>query len=339
LVFAGREFRKFRQIYILLQPIISNMLLHRSLTALLLPFLLVLPGTPHAGNPGKPFRESHFATIDSVTIHYRLWPARGLHHRGKVLLIHGFCGSTFCWRYNWDTLAASGYTVVAVDLPGFGYSERSDSLNQSQSNRGRQLWKLLGNIDGADTTPWNIVGHSMGGGAAEAAALMNLHRTKSLTILDGMIFITNDDLNRPFVGVVNHPVYKKMLVAYYKHYYLTYNNFRHELKSTYGFLPDTATTNGYWKTLQIEGTAETVVNLLANSREIIKLDAHDLKETPVLIIWGKNDKTIGLSTGKKLKGEVPSAELRVIPGARHMAMETHPFQFNAILLEFLNRHN
>ena len=301
--------------------------------------LFAYGGDEHREIPEKPYENSHFAVIDSLRVHYRTWNQDLARPKGKVVLIHGFCGSTFCWRNNYDTLASAGYFVVAVDLPGFGYSGRDDRLNQSQSNRGRMIWQLLEKIDHGDTTRWNVVGHSMGGGTAEAVALMKPMRTKSLTIVDGMIFIKNDDVNFSIVGLVNHPVYKKMLLSYTENSYLTFNNFRRELKSTYGFLPDTLTTMGYWEPLQINGTAETVVNLLANSKEIQPLDARGLKQVPVLVIWGRKDKTIRLKNGKRLKRAVPSVELKVIPDARHMPMETHPEEFNAMLAEFLGTYN
>lgn len=292
----------------------------------------------HTEIPAKPYLNSHFATVDSIRIHYRVWNAVP-HPRGKVLLIHGFCGSTFCWRNNYDALVAANYKVIAIDLPGFGYSARDAKLNQSQSNRGRMIWKLLDEIDGNDTSKWNIVGHSMGGGTAEAVALMNPARTQSVTIVDGMIFITNSNVNAAIVGLVNHPWYKKLLLSYTENNYLTFNKFRNELKGTYGFLPDTVTTNAYWEPLQIEGTAETVVNLLANSGEIMELNASGLSRMPVLVVWGKKDHTIRLKNGKKLKRHVPSIELKVIPDAYHMPMETHPDIFNPMLVDFLNRHN
>lgn len=296
-------------------------------------------GIKHRDIPAKPYENSRFCVVDSIRIHYRTWNDTVNNPKGKVLLIHGFCGSTFCWRNNFEALVAAGYKVVAIDLPGFGYSERDADMNQSQSNRGRLIWELLNEIDGFDTTKWNIVGHSMGGGTAEAVALMQPGRTKSLTIVAGMIFITNDNVNVTVVGLVNHPVYKKILLDYTENKYLTYNKFRRELKGTYGFLPDTATVNGYWEPLQIDGTAETVVNLLANSREIQELDARNLSSLPVLVIWGRNDKTLRLRNGKKLKKHVPSIELEVIPGARHMTMETHPEVFNRMLVGFLDRNN
>lgn len=289
--------------------------------------------------PERPYENSHFHVVDSLRIHYRIWNKDLLRPRGKVLLIHGFCGSTFCWRNNFDTLVKAQYQVYAIDLPGFGYSERSVEVNQSQSNRAQIIWKLLDTIDQGDTTRWNIVGHSMGGGTAEAVALTRPEKIRSLVLVSGMVFIKNDNVEKTVVGLVNHPLYKKLLLSYTEKNYLSFNKFRRELKGAYGFLPDSATVNGYLEPLLIDGTAETVVNLLANSDEIRPLNANGLKSLPVLLIWGKKDRTIRLATGKKLKRAVPSVELTVIPDAYHMPMETHPDVFNRILVDFLDQNN
>ncbi len=289
--------------------------------------------------PQKPYDNSHFARPDSVTVHYRVWNANLANPRGKVMLIHGFCGSTFCWRNSYDTLVKAGYRVVAVDLPGFGYSERSSTLNQSQSYRARLIWDLITEIDGSDTTKWNIVGHSMGGGAAEAVALTEPSRTKSLTIVAGMVFVNNRDVNSVIAGLTKSKLYKSLLLSYMENTYLSFNNFRKELKSTYGYLPDTATVYEFLRPMAIEGSAETVINLIANSKEIKPLHAEGLKALNVMVVWGKKDKTIRMRAAKKLIRVAPNIEMKVIPDAYHIPMETNPDEFNPLLIGFLNSHN
>jgi len=58
-----------------------------------------------------------------------------------------------------------------------------------------------------------------------------------------------------------------------------------------------------------------------------------------MVIWGKKDHTIYIRTAKKLKRNVPTIELKIIPDAHHDPMETHPQQFNEMLVNFLNAHN
>lgn len=313
---------------------------------LLLLFFFFARLTVSAWEPGSngfpeklPYPNSNFRIADSVLFHYRSWNDTLRNPRGKILLIHGFCGSTFCFRENYDTLVRCGFRVVAVDLPGFGYSDRNASVNQSQSNRARLIWALLDQIDGADTSSWNILGHSMGGGTAEAMALMHPERTRTLTLVDGMVFIRNTDLTSAFVTASKTEPMKQILVSLTEKSYLTYPNMRKKLKGAYGYFPDSATVMGYLQPLQIEGTAESVVNILANSKEIVSLHADSLSRMPVLVIWGKKDRTIFPRVGKKLKRAVPSVEWNVIPGAHHMPMETHAPEFNGLLVAFLKKNN
>jgi pimeloyl-ACP methyl ester carboxylesterase len=287
----------------------------------------------------RPFGNSHFMTVDSIRFHYRTWNETLEHPRGKVLLVHGFCGSTFCWRYVFDTLVSQGFRVVAVDLPGFGYSERNAAINQSQSNRARLIWDLLDRIDGNDTTPWNIVGHSMGGGAVEAMALMDPGRVKNLVAVDGLLFAKNKNMQGAFITLSRKVPYNKVLVSFAEKNMITFNNVRRGLKKVYGRYPDTTEVQGYLDPLLIEGSAASVVSVWSNSKEVRHLNIDHLKRMPVLLIWGKKDRTIPLRYGKRFKREVPVAELKIIPDASHSPMETHPDKFNPILLEFLLKKN
>jgi len=43
-----------------------------------------------------------------------------------VLLCHGFPEIWYSWRHQLAPLAAAGYRAVAVDLPGYGRSDKPD---------------------------------------------------------------------------------------------------------------------------------------------------------------------------------------------------------------------
>jgi len=285
-----------------------------------------------------PFPNSRFIVIDSVRIHYRSWNDSLPRARGNVLLIHGFCGSTFCYRENTAVLAEAGYRVVAVDVPGFGYSGRN-LVNQSFSNRARILWDLIRAIDPDGSSRWNITGHSMGGGIAEAMALMEPSRTKSLTLIDGMVFLENQDLSGAFVTSARMKGIDQMYAFIFSNVIISESAVRRFLRNVYGYVPDSSVVEGYYKPLRIEGTAQSVITMFARSKEIVPLNASGLKEIPALVVWGKKDGTIRLRTGKRFKRHVPSVRLMVIPGAHHSPMETHPELFNPLFLEFLDAVN
>jgi pimeloyl-ACP methyl ester carboxylesterase len=287
----------------------------------------------------KPYPNSHFQKIDSATFHYRIFNEGAKDPKGKVLLVHGFCGSTFCWRNNIDALVKAGYLVLAIDLPGFGYSDRNLSVNQSQSGRARLIWALLSKIDQHDHGKWNIVGHSMGGGAVEAMALMNPDRVQSVTLVDGMVFIRNQNMEGTFITMSKMKGYNQILVSLADQNVISYKGMERTLKKVYGRPVDSSEMKGYMDPLQISGSAASVINIFANAHEIRHLHADGLLDLPVLVVWGKKDRTIRLSTGRKLKRNVPTVDLKIIPDASHSPMETHPQQFNKLLVDFLNKHN
>lgn len=284
----------------------------------------------------KPYPNSRFMGVDSVLLHYRIWNDELEHPKGSVVFVHGFTGSTFCWRKNVDTLVAQGYRVVTFDLPSFGYSERKPELNQSQSNRARLTWKLLEQIDATDTVRWHVVGHSMGGGIAEAMALMEPMRTKSLIIVAGMVFTKNQNMTGAFVVTAQNKQFRKIYTDILENNFLTYNRMRKSLKSAYQREPDSTEVMGYLTPLQIDGTAEAIIGVWANAKEIEKLSSDSLKNTPVLVIWGTKDRWIPKSSAKSFLKTVPGARVDLIPGAGHIPMETHPEIFNSLLSDFLS---
>lgn len=83
----------------------------------------VFPLSHHAPSEKPPFENSGFMEIDGISHHYRVWRPRGdMTH--KIVLIHGLFESTFTWERVIPLLTERGYAVLAVDLPGFGYSAR-----------------------------------------------------------------------------------------------------------------------------------------------------------------------------------------------------------------------
>jgi 2-hydroxy-6-oxonona-2,4-dienedioate hydrolase len=287
----------------------------------------------------KPYANSHFITADSILFHYRTWNDSLPAPRGKVVIVHGFYGSTFCFRKQFDTLAGEGYRVVAVDLPGYGYSDRNPAINQSTSNRARFLWDLLDLLDQGDTARWNIIGHSMGGGIAEGMALYRPERTKSLMIIDGMVFNRNRNLVTSLSTQFRMTFISDIQVSYTRKKISNYDYFRRKLKGAYRRMPDSTEVMGYFTPMQLPGTAETVVSNFDNAKEICRLDADSLAGMPVCVVWGSKDKTIPYFIGWQFVRKNPGVELIKINGAGHIPMETHPAEFNVILTEFLGRNN
>lgn len=75
-----------------------------------------------------------------------------------VLLIHGWGGYKEGWGPLPDTLAGSGFRVVAVDLPGFGDSPAAPSFGHSPRDHAAVIEDAIARLG----TEVSVVAHSMG---------------------------------------------------------------------------------------------------------------------------------------------------------------------------------
>ena len=105
-----------------------------------------------------------------------------------VLLLHGFGASTFTWRHVAPDLAET-HRVIAVDLKGFGQSDKPFDERYSVSDQAELLAQLIEDKDLRDLT---IVGHSFGGGVAlrlalDANAVYFVTQGKEMQQTDGTI--------------------------------------------------------------------------------------------------------------------------------------------------------
>jgi pimeloyl-ACP methyl ester carboxylesterase len=96
-----------------------------------------------------------------------------------VVLIHGLTATHRYWKQNVEALAARR-RVIALDLPGFGRSDKPDA-DYSIDFFVTALFTLL---DGLGVARASLVGNSMGGHIAMAAALAAPARVDKLVLVD-----------------------------------------------------------------------------------------------------------------------------------------------------------
>jgi pimeloyl-ACP methyl ester carboxylesterase len=283
------------------------------------------------------FPESEYAEIDGILLHYRVWEPEGTAVKGKVLLVHGLGSSTFCWRNNVDALTAEGYLVVAVDLPGFGYSDRKKGMDHSQENRSRLLWLLLDQLDqsmeaDAAGDSWNLAGHSMGGGTVTAMALQNPGRTRSIVLVDGAVLI-----NTNFFGFLKYyPPVGRWVEVLGRNVLLKKTRVADFLASAYASTPTDADVEGYLQPLLLDGTEGSFADMMRTSTSISESAFQELA-VPVAAIWGDKDSWVPKEEADRLKALLPAMSLDMIPDAGHCCMETHSGLFNQYLIEALDR--
>ena len=99
------------------------------------------------------YAKGKFVTVDGKRVHY-LEAGSG----PPVILIHGFMYNTVMWKKNIHALAKQ-FKVYAIDLWGWGYSERLRETEYSFERYGKQI---VGFMDALNIEKATLVGQSIG---------------------------------------------------------------------------------------------------------------------------------------------------------------------------------
>lgn len=305
----------------------------------LLPYAFTVSQSEGSHPTIKPYAESQYMLVDGVWIHYRSLVPLDPHPQGKVLLVHGLGGSTYSFDRMIDVLKKEGYIIVAVDLPGFGYSGRPEKFDHSQTSRAKLLWSLLSDLDRNSSIsefsamPWHLVGHSMGGGTVAAMAVADPYRSASLTLIAGALEDRQSILNT----LVNFPPFARWTQIYLERSLLTEEHVTKILEEAYGRVPTSKEVSAYLVPLEISGTARSLTNF-AKTSESIPLSVVGTLDIPVSGIWGELDTIVPLEKSRVIGKYLPHMRLYVIGGSAHIPMETHPEKTNFALIEFLSEN-
>jgi pimeloyl-ACP methyl ester carboxylesterase len=250
-----------------------------------------------------------------------------------VLLIHGFGASTFTWRFVAPELAKS-HRVIAVDLKGFGLSDKPFDGRYSVYDQAELLAQLIEDKDLRDLT---LVGHSFGGGVALLLALEANQRFDGritrLVLLDSIAFPQNIPvffrlLDVPLVsqiGVRMVPPSVQARVALQIAYFDDSKIDPEEIEL-------------YAAPLK---TAAGKHAIIYSARQIVPEDIAELSERyktielPTLILWCDHDRIVPLEVGIKLRRTLPNSTLRLVEECGHMPQEEQPASTLALIKGFI----
>ncbi|MEP6492560.1 MAG: alpha/beta hydrolase [bacterium] len=121
----------------------------------------------------------------SLSTGVRLRVAQGPHHADQgtaVIMLHGWGASMYSFRHAFDLLPLYGLSPIAVDMRGYGLSDKpaapdSYSLNSHCSD-------LDAVLDALSLRRVILVGHSMGGGVALRYAMRTPQRVAKLVLIN-----------------------------------------------------------------------------------------------------------------------------------------------------------
>lgn len=300
----------------------------------LLPYLF--PIKSYESNDKKPFANSEFINVDGMNIHYQQWsklPEGKSTYAGKFVLVHGFFGSTYSWDKVAQDIADKGFYVVALDLPGYGYSTKETGIDHSLTANANLVWNFINKMDEVNSldldTPWNLVGHSMGGAVAAKVAETRTN-IGVLILVDPAI--NNAGFNNWRLGTW-YPPTKRWISVFTNYYYFQYSQISNFLESAYGRRASDEEIRGYLDPLQEPGTSLSAADIVATQNETV-----DLSKIKVAteIIYGEKDSWVSSGEIDRINSDLQFSLLYTIPDAGHIPQETHPEEFKKLIFDFVD---
>ena len=270
---------------------------------------------------------SHFVHVDGANVHYQEFGSPG---DPTLLLIHGYTASTFAWHTVAPMFADEGFHVVAVDMLGFGYSEKPRWFDYSIESQARIVVRFMDRLGIGRAT---VVGSSYGGAVAATLALDYAERVEKLVLVGA---VCNDNvLRHPILRLASIPAVGESLIPFFADAKVYH---RRRMRKTlspanYDLISDERVRN----VRRPLAAADAHHALLATSRNWrAKRVAYDapLITQPTLIIWGEDDQICPIEDGHLLHDRILHSRMVVLRDCGHVPMEEKSQLFTELVTEF-----
>jgi len=244
---------------------------------------------------------------------------------GTVLLLHGSGPGVSAWA-NWRMTIpslAEHFRVIAPDLVGFGYTDRSASSYDLPT------WTshALGVLDALDIESAHVVGNSFGGSVALSLAIHHRSRVRRLSLMGavGVSFELTEGLEAVW-GYEPSVQSMAQLIELFTAKPVTGLAELAELRYLASIQP------GFQESFSAMFPAprQRWVDALAHDDEDIASIT-----CPTLIFHGREDRIIPLSCSLRLLDLIPDSQLHIFGECGHWTQIEHADDFNQMLGSFL----
>lgn len=243
-----------------------------------------------------------------------------------VLLLHGSGPGVSAWA-NWrNQLApfAERHRVVAPDLVGFGYTEIRDDQEYSREVWLRQIVDLL---DALEIGRVHVVGNSFGGSMALALAIHHPERVAKVVLMGaaGVPFEITEGLDAVWGYEPSEEAMGRLM--------------RETFAYDSSLITDELVASRYAASTR-PGTMEAFASMFPAPRQRwVEALAHPEEAirgitAPALVVHGRDDKVIPLSTSLTLLDWIDDSRLHVFGRCGHWTQIEHGAAFNELVLDF-----
>ncbi|OKH32287.1 hydrolase [[Phormidium ambiguum] IAM M-71] len=270
--------------------------------------------------------------VGSLKWFYRQTKPLGRSGKLPVLLLHGIPSQSFSWTQVMPALADKGYTSIAPDWIGCGFSAKPDRRDFAYTPEAF-LQALTDFIEKLELEKFSLVGQGFLGSVGIQYALRHPEKIERLAIVGAPVSPEAklpwklQQLGLPFVGdmLTQDPLLVDRTLEGGSGYAISDEDLdvyrRPFLKSSDAGRSLLATV----RNLQIPQIGAEIATGLQNW------------EQPTLIVWGMKDPWLPVSQAEQLKAAMPNAELVKIEEAGHYPQEHCSEKVSDALIGFLRR--
>jgi pimeloyl-ACP methyl ester carboxylesterase len=253
------------------------------------------------------------------------------HGGAPILLVHGFGTCAFLWRDVGPLLAIANRTAFAIDLFGYGESDRPFDAQYGIAAQSDYLDRALTALRLSKAT---VVGLDLGAAVAMHLAYNRPDRVERLVLINPIAFdeVPADDIksmqrstarfalriSRGVLGAA--PLIRELL---------------ERSVSDPSHMPDALLARYLAPYVGQEG----VNHLLALARAVDDEDMREVElgqiDCPSLIVWGDQDSFVSPKLGDRLADTIPGSRLVRLPGCGRLVPEEAPETLANLILEFV----
>lgn len=251
-----------------------------------------------------------------------------------ILMLHGLIAGAECFRALGNELPQER-RVVALDLPGGGYSDRpldTDVCFRGIAGMVASAMAALGMERAV------VLGHSYGGAITLELAAWRPELMDAMILIapahpfsgreDWLVQFYLSGLGRWFAGLVPHVPKRLMLEAFRR-----MPGDRRECNYQQ--------IEPYVQALRHPGTVSYVLRMLKSWRRDMELLGQALRaqrtEAPALVLWGDVDPVVPESTSSELLEHLGPSEKAVLRGVGHLPNDERPKECGVLIADWLRR--
>lgn len=273
----------------------------------------------------------HRAYSRHIASRPHLWHVQIMGDGPELLLLHGAGGATHSWRHLMPLLAAQ-YRVIAVDLPGQGFTRLGARGRCGVDAIAQDIAALC---DQQGWQPAGIIGHSAG--AAIALRMAELRAPQAVIGINAALGSFDGAAGWLFPMMAKLLSLTPLVPQIFSKMSGTPSRVKTLLAST-GSTIEASGQAQYLTLVRQSGHVDGTLAMMAQWQLDGLLSRLPAQTTPCLLITASNDKAVPPQVSTKASAQMANTVCVDIPGFGHLVHEEAADKVADVILPFLARH-